>query len=223
VQAVGAEETDLEDQAHDIWKLKDGAGNWHWHPPGVEHPRFPCYFANGAWARHQVAKWAGPIRDMGFDGIHWDTLGRIAPEYGAETGGIHAFLREAKRLIEPMGLRQTMNFVDLSWWDRKVVEECVEFPYVEAWSHETANKYFAEMDGDAVLAARRGVFAMYPYVDVPAGWTESEVLRDRWVRAKEHHLSYLLVGDGARRMKAEWWPETVGLTEAEAAFLEGHR
>ncbi len=223
VQSVGAEETDLENPAHDIWKLKDAAGNWHWHPPGVEHPRFPTYFANGAWARHQVARWAGPIRDLGFDGIHWDTLGRIAPEYGAETGGIHAFLREAKKLLEPRGLRQTMNFVDLSWWDRKVVAECVEFPYVEAWSHETANRYFAEMDADPVLAGRRGVFAMYPYVGVPAGWTESEVLRDRWVRAKQHHLVYLLVGDGARRMKAEWWPDTVPLTEGESEFLRSHR
>jgi hypothetical protein len=218
VQAVAAEEQQLEDPARDIWKLRDASGQWHWHPPGSDKPRFPTYFANAAWAQLMVSRWAGTVKELGFDGIHWDTLGHIAGDYGAETAGIHAFIRTTRGLLQPYGLRQTMNLVDLAWWDRAVVRESLEFPYVEVWSDATAHRYYAEMD-QPDMAGVRGVIAMYASVAVPAGWSASEVICARHQEAERHHLVYLAVGDGARRMKSEYWPETVPLTVAESACL----
>jgi hypothetical protein len=218
VQAVGAEEQQLENPKQDLWKLRDAKGKWHWHPPGVDQPRFPTYFANAAWAGHMVDRWAHPVKELGFDGIHWDTLGRIAGDYGKETVGIHDFIRTAHGLLQGQGLRQTMNLVDLAWWDRAVVRKYLEFPYVETWSVGTANRYYAEMDKPD-MAGIRGVFAMYPSVSVPPGWTETDVIRARRNEARKHRLAYLVVGDGARRMKGQYWPETVPLTAAESACL----
>jgi hypothetical protein len=222
VQAVGAEEQQLENPKKDLWKLRDAKGEWHWHPPGTDKPRFPTYFANAAWAVHMIDRWGGPIKQLGYDGIHWDTLGRIAGDYGAETAGIHAFIRTAEGLLQGQGLRQTMNMVDLAWWDRAVVRKHLEFPYAEVWSPDTANRYYAEMD-QPDMAGIRGVFAMYPSVSVPAGWTETDVIRARRSEGRKHHLVYLVVGDGARRMKNEYWPETVPLTAAESACMRDGR
>ena len=70
VQAVGAEEKDLENPEDNLWKLMDANGTWHWHPPGTDTPCFPTYFANAAWAKHMAGRWVRPIKDLGFDGIH---------------------------------------------------------------------------------------------------------------------------------------------------------
>jgi hypothetical protein len=215
---VGSEEQGLEDPKQDIWKLRDGKGQWHWHPPGTEKPRFPTYFANAAWARHMSDRWAASVKSLGFDGIHWDTLGRIAGDYAAETTGIHAFIQTARPLLENAGLRQTMNMVDMAWWDRTIVREFLEFPYVEAWSDDTANRYYSEMDSPDFNSAR-GVIAMYPSTAVPAGSTATDIIRSRHNAALKHHLSYLIIGDGARRMKTEYWPDTVPLSVAETAIL----
>lgn len=218
IQSVGAEEIDLENSDRGIFKLRNAKGEWHWHPPGSPHPRFPTYFANAAWAEHMVTRWAGPVKELGFDGIHWDTLGRIAGNYAEETKGIHAFVQAAHPLLASHGLRQTLNFVDLAWWDRALVRSYLEFPYAETWSDATARRYFAEMD-KRDMAGIRGAFAMYATVAVPANWTTTEVIRARHSEAAKHHLAYLVVGDGPRRMKSEYWPDTVPLTEEEIAFL----
>ncbi|HBA84521.1 MAG TPA: hypothetical protein DCZ95_10545 [Verrucomicrobia bacterium] len=220
VQAVAAEEENLESPAADRWKLRNGGGTWYWHPPG--HARFPTYFANAAWARFMVERWAGPVKELGFDGIHWDTLGRVAGDYGAETKGLHAFIQAAYELLQRHGLRQTMNMVDLAWWDREIVKKYLEFPYVEAWSTDAEHRYYAEMD-QPDMAGIHGVLAMYPSVAVPAGGSAADVIRARHNEAHQHRLVYLLVGDGARRMKNEYWPETVPLTEEENAILLNRR
>ncbi|HJT81058.1 MAG TPA: glycoside hydrolase family 66 protein [Chthoniobacterales bacterium] len=212
VQAVGAEEQNLEDPNRDIWKLKNAKGEWYWHPPGAAKPRFPTYFANAAWAKHMVDRWAEPVKQLGFDGIHWDTLGKIAGDYGAETAGIHAFIRTAKKLLRDRGLRQTMNMVDLAWWDRELVRDYLEFPYAEVWSNESRQRYFDEMKQPDMIVVR-GVIAMYPSVAVPPGATEADVICNRRVDALKHRLVPLLVGDGNRRMKHEYWPETVPLSD----------
>ncbi len=219
VQSVGAEEQDLEDAARDIWKLRDAKGQWHWHPPGFDKPRFPTYFPNAAWAKRMAGRWAGPIKQLGFDGIHWDTLGAIAGDYGAEVAGIHAFIKTTRELLQREGLRQTMNMVDLCWWNRAVVRETLEFPYVEIWSHQSELRYYAEMM-KRDMAGIRGVMPMYPSVDVPNGWSGAAVVCARHDEARKHRLAYLVVGDGARRMKGQYWPDTVPLTEAENACLK---
>jgi hypothetical protein len=220
VQAVAAEESTWEDPARDMWKLRDGRGAWYWHPPGQQPGRFPTYFPNAAWAAHMVEHWAGPVKVLGFDGIHWDTLGRLAGDYASETAGIHAFLQTAHAQLQRLGLRQTMNMVDLAWWDRDVVRSHLEFPYAETWSTNTLQRYFAEMD-QADMAGIRGVVALYPTVAVPPGATATDVICSRWNEARRHQLVYLIVGDGARRMKNEYWPGTVPLTAAESACLQG--
>lgn len=219
VQAIGAEESNLEDPKQGFLKLLDNKGKWYWHPGNTKKPRFPTYFANAAWAEHMVMRWAGSVKQLGFDGIHWDTLGRIAGDYGAETIGMHDFIHTTHQLLQPQGLRQTMNMVDLAWWDRQVVRKHLEFPYAETWTHETAGRYFAEMD-QPDMAGIRGVWAMYPTVLVPADLTETDVICTRHNEGLKHHLSYLVVGDGARRMKNEYWPDTVPLTTAESACLQ---
>lgn len=218
VQSVGAEEQNLEGLARGIKKLLDGNGKWHWHPPGSDNPRFPTYFPNAAWAEHMVERWAPAIKALGFDGIHWDTLGRIAGNYRQETKGIRAFIQTARKRLEALGLRQTLNMVDLAWWDRTVVRDYLEFPYVETWSPESAARYYAEMD-KVDMAGHGGVFAMYPSVCVPPAWTETDVIRARRNEGRKHRLAYLVVGDGARRMKGQYWPETIALTEADNAIL----
>ncbi|MEI6085711.1 MAG: glycoside hydrolase family 66 protein [Verrucomicrobiota bacterium] len=218
VQSIGSEEKNLEDPAKQIWKLRNAVGQWHWHPPGSEKPRFPTYFANAAWAEHMVNRWARRVKQLGFDGIHWDTLGRIAGDYGAETAGIHAFMRTTRPLLARYGLRQTINLVDMAWWDRAVVRENLEFPYVESWSDTTTKRYYSEMD-QPDMAGKRGVIAMYATTAVPAGMSASELVCARHAEARRHNLVYLIVGDGARRMKTEYWPDTVPLSEYEISCL----
>jgi hypothetical protein len=173
---------------------------------------------NARLARLQVARWARGVKALGFDGIHWDTLGRIAGNAAREQAGIHAFLETAHGLLARQGLRQTMNFVDLAWWDRRVVRRYCEFPYAEVWSPQSERRYYAEM-AHPDMAGVRGVMAMYASVAVPDGWTAAEVVCARHREARRHGLFYIAVGDGARRMHNEYWPHTVPLTPAEAACL----
>jgi len=222
VQVIGAEERNLEDPQRRIWKLRDGKGDWYWHPPGVKNPRFPTYFANAAWARLMVNRWARPVKQLGFDGIHWDTLGKIAGDAKAETTGMHDFVATAHQLLDKEGLRQTINMVDLAWWDRELVRHDLEFPYAETWSQNATDKYFAEMDRPE-MAGIRGVLAMYPSTARPAGATEAEAVCTRHAEAEKHRLSYLIVGDGARRMKNEYWPETISLSVAENDCLRARK
>lgn len=218
IQSVAAEEQDLADPAADIYKIIDSAGRWYWHPMSSPNPRFPTYLPNAAWARHMVNRWAEPVKNLGFDGIHWDTLGRIADHYPSETAAIHAFIRTAHTLLQPLGLKQTLNFVDLAWWDRALVRDHLEFAYAETWSNDTADRYFTEM-AHPDLSAKGGVWAMYPTTAVPAGQTATDLIRTRHERARRHGLSYLIVGDGARRMQKEYWPDTLPLTAPEATLL----
>jgi hypothetical protein len=218
VQAVGSEERDLENEAMGIRKMLDHKGQWYWHPPNARSPRFPTYMPSAGWARHMTERWAGAIKQLGFDGVHWDTLGSIAGDKEAERQGTHDFLRTAGPLLAQRSLLQTMNMVDLAWWDRAIVRELLAFPYVEIWSQKKAERYFQEMDSPD-MATFHGVMAMYPTTDLPQGTTATEVIRARHLTAAQHRLCYLIVGDGARRMKNEYWPDTVPLNDEERALL----
>jgi hypothetical protein len=212
VQAVGAEETSWANAARQIFPLMRG-GRWHWHAG-----RFPCYFLNGAWARHMAARWAPEIRQLGFDGIHWDTLGALASDRAAETAGTHAFLRTTQAELRRHGLLQTLNFVDLAWWDVGVVLDTVEFPYAEVWSPGAEQAYYRAMFRPDLLQ-RRGAMAFYPSVAIPSGWTESRVLIARHQEAARHGLVYIAIGDGERRVVNEYWPNGKPLTTEERRAL----
>jgi hypothetical protein len=212
VQAVGAEETKWADAARQIFPLISN-GQWYWHAG-----RFPCYFLNDAWARHMVATWAPTVKQLGFDGIHWDTLGALAPNYAAEAAGVHAFLGTTQAELRRFSLRQTMNFVNLSWWNTQVVLANLEFPYAEVWSQGAEQAYFQAMF-HPLLLKRRGAIAFYPSAALPPGWTASQAIISRHREAARHGLAYIAVADGDRRVVNEYWPITEPLSPEERREL----
>jgi hypothetical protein len=212
VQSIASEDPNLADSAAGIYPLVDASGT-----PYLMGKRIPTYFANAAWAQHQVTVWAPTVASLGFDGIHWDTLGPIAGDYGAETAGIHAFLGSAGPSLQGFGLLQTMNFVSVSWWDDSLVN-LVEFPYAEVWSMSEEQTWYAALAAPA-LQASWGVMAFYPSVDLPAGWSQSQVMIARWNEAPQHQARYLAVGDGRKRLVTEYFPDAVDLTDPEVSAL----
>jgi hypothetical protein len=159
------------------------------------------------------------MKDLGFDGIHWDTLGPKAGDYGSEVSGTHAFLRRAKGSLAGLGLSQTMNFVNLAWWNPGLVASgLVAFPYAEVWSHALEESYYAAMN-DRALAGMWGVMAFYPMVDKPEGWTDSEVMLARWAEAPKHRLMYLILGDDERRLADAYFPDATPLSPSEKATI----
>jgi hypothetical protein len=61
--------------------------------------------------------------------------------------------------------------------------------------------------------------AFYPSVDIPDGWTQSQVMLARWNEAPQHNLRYLVIGDGSERLVDEYFPDDVPLTAAEISAL----
>lgn len=214
VQAVGAEEYDLDYLKPHAFRLVDRSGRSY-----VHAGRFPCYFANAAWARFMVNRWAPQIMELGFDGIHWDTLGAIAGNYDAEKSGVLEFIQQSAELLPIFGLQQTMNFVSLAWWDPAVVQRFLTFPYVEVWSPEEERKYYEQFHGGP-LEGRRAVIAYYPSQDIPVGWDESQTMLARWEAAEDRGLSYLLVGDNLRRLHNEYFPNNRDLQSQEIRALQ---
>jgi Glycosyl hydrolase family 66 len=217
VQAVGADEADLADPSAGIYPLLDRDGKWYGHPP--EDPSFWTYFLNAAWADRMTGIWGPPVKNLGFDGIHWDTLGRKAGDYASEVNGTHAFLRRAKGSLAALGLSQTLNFVDLAWWDPDLVASgLVAFPYAEVWTMTSERSYYAHMN-DPALARMWGVMAFYPTVDNPEGWTDSEVMLARWAEAPKHRLMYLILGDYENRLVGPYFPDATPLSPSEKAQM----
>jgi hypothetical protein len=82
VQAVDAEEADLADPSAGIFALRDRAVKHYQHSSEV--PGFWTYFLNEAWADRMTGIWGPAVKDLGFDGIHRDTLGPKGSDYGSE-------------------------------------------------------------------------------------------------------------------------------------------
>jgi hypothetical protein len=212
VQSIASEDPNLADSQIGIYELADADGN------RVSMSGHPLYFANAAWADHQVSVWAQAIADLGFDGVHWDTLGPKAGDYGAEAAGFHAFLEEAAQRLSSFGLQQTMNFVEVSWWDDSLLD-LLAFPYAEVWSMTKEQQLYATMDSPG-MQGRWGVMPFYPSVDAPSGWTQSQVMLARWNEAPKHHLRYLIIGDGEQRLVREYFPDNLPLTPDEVTALQ---
>jgi hypothetical protein len=212
VQSIASEDPNLADANAGIYPLLQASGT-----PFLMGNRIPTYFANAAWAQHQVSVWAPAVASLGFDGIHWDTLGPIAGDYGAESAGFQAFLASAGPSLQSQGLLQTMNFVNVSWWDDSLIN-LVEFPYAEVWSMTVEQAYYAMLAHPA-LQGGWGVMAFYPSVDMPDGWTQSQVMLARWNEAPQHQARYLVVGGGRRRLVDEYFPDAVDLSDVEVSSL----
>jgi hypothetical protein len=218
VQSIAAESDGLENVSAGIFPLIDSQGNWATLGPSGAGVTYPLYFADAGWAQYQVGVWGSAVASLGFDGIHWDTLGPIAADYGAETAGFQSFLRTSGPLLSSLGLLQTMNFVNVSWWDDSLVG-VVAFPYAEVWSMSIEQQLYETMSAPTMQGVW-GVMAFYPSVDMPAGWTQSQVMLARWNEAPMNDLRYLVVGDGTMRLVDEYFPDDVPLTAAEIAALE---
>ena len=96
VQAVGAEEGNLEGRIAGIFPLRDSDRKHYGHPPEAPKPIFWAYFLNEAWADRMTGIWGPAVQELGFDGIHWNTLWPKAGDYDSEVNGTHAFLRRAR-------------------------------------------------------------------------------------------------------------------------------
>lgn len=213
VQMVGSLHTDHAETMPGVFKLIDKDGFWHWH-----EKKFPTYFPNAAWARYMVETWAPAIMELGFTGIHWDTLGAQAQNYLAEKEGFAAFLRTAKTGLERYGLKQTANFVSLAWWDEALISQALEFPYAEVWNRSEELAYFNLMKGSA-LVNFWGVIVFYPSIMVPPGSSPTATIVSRFQEAHQNHLRYGVVANGKRRLIREYLSLTALLSEDEIRFL----
>jgi hypothetical protein len=214
VQAVGADEADLEGRIAGIRRLRDSNNKPYSHPPPPERPRFPAYFLNEAWANRMTDIWGPEVKKLRFDGIHWDTLGQKAGDPGAEAEGTREFLRRAKESLAALELSQTLNFVDLNWWHNDLAADgVVAFPYAEVWSMDSEKRYYAAMNDPAL--ATWGVMAFYPKEDKPEKWTDSGVMLARWAEAPKHRLMYLILGDNEKRLDGPYFPNATPLSPSE--------
>merc|ERR1719436_1840519 len=81
------------------------------------------------WANYWAPRWIKFAKEVGFSGIHWNTLGNFEGQIG-ESSDIPGFLREAQKKVAHAGLGQTFNFVDGYGFDDSVVHDrLVAFVY----------------------------------------------------------------------------------------------
>mmetsp|Transcript_96579 Transcript_96579/g.249719 ORF Transcript_96579/g.249719 Transcript_96579/m.249719 type:complete len:432 (+) Transcript_96579:566-1861(+) len=181
------------------------------------------------WALRIARKWASFAKKQGFSGIHWDTLGDLGGNEVLKTHvDLPGFLRAALPVLLEQGLSQTMNFVDGFGWDLSLLEapKLFAFPYWEVWTvPKNEDKFFNEVTPDG-----GGVFVCYPgKTAIHTGESQNQhaimmkpvdLLIARWVKAKKAGNTYLAIGDGARRIQTEYFPDTAALTEAEVTNIQ---
>jgi hypothetical protein len=196
-------------------------------------PLLDVVVPNSDWAQEIAYEWAEFAKNLGFSGIHWDTLGDYEgfqgikmSEAGADMVG---FLREALPILREQGLAQTANFVDGFGWDRALVgvgwlDSIVAFPYWEVWTvPEVEDRFFNEV-------RRGGVFVCYPGKspyhtfqrqnrEVQGMWP-MDVLIARWKKARCRGSTYLAIGDGYSHIQNEYFPDTVSINTADVRKIQ---
>lgn len=205
-----------------------------------------AYRLSPAWADRMVEMWAPVARELGFDGIHWDQLGRVSddPDQNAEmAASIPTFLkRTGRRLRDEWGLDQTFNFVDGFGWHPSLYYgddglNVVAFPYWECWNDASEwifwsmFNFSAQPENDGHHPGRslrspspgaQAVFVRYPDPaccgNDAASTVEANILA-RWSRATSSCNTYLLVGDGQRHLLNGYFPDNAALNEAVHASL----
>jgi hypothetical protein len=222
-----------------IGQLCKLSGEGGWYIKKGPNRSFPTYFLNAALATYQVDAWLTPLTDLGFNGVHWDTLGPEALDKGAEAYGVSAFLVQAGSLLAAHGLPQTMNQLDANWWDESLFARGVlAFPYAEVWYPEAESLFYARAPRGGVIAnypgsSRNGCCCVAPgdcgactsqrqYAHCPYNWTQEDILEARWQMAWNHNLRYLLVGNGLERLIGEYFPETTGLSKSSIRLIQEH-
>lgn len=175
---------------------------------------------NGGWAKHIAPQWARFAAGLGFDGIHWDTLGA--------DGDLPSFLLTAQPILRAEGLLQTCNFVDgAGWHDWLLSTSVVQFPYWEIWNVPLVrDTFFARLK-----RWKTGVFACYPGIGpVHTGEPQNneekgvfplDIMVKRWQRARRHGASYLVISDGVRHIQTAYLPYTIGISWADVRKVRG--
>merc|ERR1712113_125999 len=174
---------------------------------------------NRAWAARIAPRWAQFASSLGFDGIHWDTLGKAR--------NLADFLKGALPFLNQRGLKQNCNFVGgFGWSDSLLERRIITFPYWEVWRvPQTENLFFRKMKQWG-----EGVFVCYPGTSVlhsnewqnhnEVGVFPFDLLIKRWKKARRHGAAYLAIGDGMRHIQTVYLPDTVGISQKDLRKLQ---
>eukprot|EP00040_Diaphanoeca_grandis_P025527 m.141547 g.141547 ORF g.141547 m.141547 type:complete len:407 (+) comp30192_c0_seq15:554-1774(+) len=165
---------------------------------------FYCYQPTGEWGTWQASQYVNVATLMGFDGIHWDSLG-TTPCGGVDTAsyilenGYKDFLSNTSAVLTKYGLKQTLNFVNNLGYDKTKVETLLEFNYVECWGQGCIEEF-----GSNNGAGEHGgaVIAYYPCKN-------DTFFLDMFGWAAKYGNSYLVVADGLHYLANEYFPNAI--------------
>ena len=218
VQSIAAEENNLANAAQGIYPLVNAQG-----APAVLGPSgagvtYPLDFANAAWAQHQVG-----VLGLGsrIARVRRDSLGHA----GSHRRGLRRGDRRIRRVPDDRG---ALTVQPRAPSNHELRERLVVGRFIaRRWSPFHTPRYgpwpssssFTLTMSAPAMQSRWGVMAFYPSVDMPAGWTQSQVMLARWNEAPQHNLHYLVIGDGSDRLVNEYFPSDVPLTAAEITAL----
>lgn len=224
VQAVGADEpaSDLPGSQPYLNKARKQI-TW------LKNSAYPClyvYHPTAAWGKRMAEIWGVAAAELGFSGIHWDQLGKQSDDDQQNqwlAGNVSVYLRTTRPLLAQRNLSQSFNFVDGFGWDPSLytppsaaAATTIEFPYWETWSDAAEKRYF-----DTSLPG--AVWARYPAPGCcgnPAGFSADILMEVRFNKSAQACGSYILVGDGNRRLVKDYWPAAVPMTAAEASVIK---
>jgi len=220
VQAMGTDPGDTESQngfkVQGQYLVKDDAGE--------DKPLVDVIAPTSKWGKHMAPRWIKYAADMGFSGIHWNTLGNFDGELGG-TSDVLGFLRATLPLVTEAGLGQTFNFVDGFQWDPSAVsDKLVAFTFWPAWSRPAKEEAFSKQ------VPAGSVFLCFPGTDEDhhgEWWQEEDVkgkhpfelIVERWSHARCHGNTYLAVGDGNRHITTDYYPDAKEMSEDEVKTL----
>lgn len=185
---------------------------------------FKVYDPDSNWASRMVKVWAPAVKQLGFSGIHWDTLGKIS--VNDHTEGFAQFLETASAMLSSYNLLQTFNFVSMSWLTTGEYVKCnkVVYPYLSRFENSTEFLYAEVWNGTEysnfiglVRGKQRAVVAFYPTVKNDGSKTDDMTLQEvnmvnRASYSRANNLAYLAVGNGFRRLINEYFMIDVDIT-----------
>jgi len=191
-------------------------------------PLLDAVAPNGPWAEKIAPRWGDFAVELGFSGIHWDTLGKFSAVMETQTD-LPGFLRAAKGIVASRGLEQSANFVDGFGWDPSLVDDnypggrVILFPYWETWTMPVQEDFFFNQ----VAPNGGGVFVCYPgkSVDHTGEWQNQgsvgiwpfDLLIMRWNQARSTGNAYLAIGDGIRHIDTQYFPANSPMSDEDVA------
>jgi len=195
-------------------------------------PLLDAIAPNAQWALKIAPQWSDFAADLGFSGIHWDTLGKFSAVMQTQTD-MPGFLRTTKAAVVARGLEQTANFVDGFGWDPSLIDDSqvggrtISFPYWETWTLPSQEDFF--YDQVAPASGGGGVFVCYPgktqqhvgewQNQAAVGIWPFDLMIMRWQKARKTGNAYLAVGDGIRHIETQYFPANAPISKADVAKL----